>query len=292
MPELSIIIVNRNGRPVIARCLESLREAGRGRDWQTVVVDNASDDGSPDFIARSYPEAKLLRTGGNLGFSRANNLAWRRTESPFLLFLNPDTAVIGGAIDILLEEMRRRPRAGACGPRLIRDDGTFQVSFGRRVTFFRELARKSFLNAVRSRRLATLRGVRETDWVSGACLLARREALEQAGGFDEAFFLYFEDIDLCVRMGARGWKTYLVPAAKVLHLGGAATSRFAASRYEYRRSQLLYYDRHASAASRFLLRAYLRLNFLFLSAARRKGKGQAPGPPRLKDLLKTKGAKP
>ncbi len=285
MSDLAVVIVNRNGRAFLPGCLESLREASRGRDWPVIVVDNASDDGSPELVAKSCPEVRLLRSGGNLGFARANNLAWRQMLAPFVLFLNPDTKIIDGAIDILLKEMRGREDSGICGPLLIREDGSFQVSFGRRVSFFRELAQKSFLNPYSRRRLGKFRKVKEVGWVSGACCLARREALEKVGGFDEDFFLYFEDIDLCARMRKRGWKTLFVPLAKVFHQGGAATRQFAPSRFEYRRSQLLFYAKHNSAASRRLLRAYLRLNFFVLGLRRRLKGERREGAPRYKELL-------
>lgn len=194
--------------------------------------------------------------------------------------------IIDGAIDILLKEMRGREDAGLCGPLLIREDGSFQVSFGRRVSFFRELVQKSFLNSHTRRRLGRIRKVKEVGWISGACCFARREALVSVGGFDEDFFLYFEDIDLCVRMGKRGWKTLFVPLAKVFHQGGAATRQFAPSRFEYRRSQLLFYAKHNSAGSRRLLRAYLRLNFFVIGLRRRLGGGKGKDAPRFGDLLR------
>ncbi len=279
MAELCIIVVNRNGRDYLGDCLGSVKAASQGRDWRTVVVDNASDDGSPDLVAREHPEVRLIRGETNAGFARANNAAWRGAPAPFILFLNPDTRIPGPAVDVLLETLREREEAGACGPLLVREDGTPQVSFGGAVGFFRELARKSALNAYYRRRLRRVRRLRDVGWVSGACLLARWEALEQAGGFDEDFFLYFEDIDLCVRMRERGWKVLFVPQAEVVHLGGGATSAFAPSRYEYRRSQLLYYRKHCSGLSRSLLRGYLRLSFAGHGLKRRlKGKGPAEGP--------------
>ncbi len=290
MPELALIIVNRNGRDYLGDCLGSVKAASAGRDWETMVVDNASDDGSPDLVARDHPDVRLVRSGGNVGFARANNDAWRRTRAPFVLFLNPDTKIVGPALDVLLRTLRERGDAGACGPLLVRGDGAAQVSFGGRVGFFRELVQKAALNAYYRRRLRRSRRLRDVFWVSGACLLARREALEQVGGFDEDFFLYFEDIDLCARLRDRGWKILFAPQAEVVHLGGGATSAFARSRYEYRRSQILYYRKHGSALSRSLLRGYLRLSFAGLGLRRRlKGEGRAEGPS-FADLLKKGGS--
>jgi N-acetylglucosaminyl-diphospho-decaprenol L-rhamnosyltransferase len=285
MPDLTVVIVNRNGRSVLPSCLESLRAASWGRDWPVILVDNASTDGSLGLVAQTFPEVRLLRNEDNLGFSRANNLAWRQSPTPFILFLNPDTTIIDGAIDILLKEMQGRDDSGMCGPLLIRVDGSFQVSFGPRVTFFREFVQKSFLNAWNRRRLGRLRKAKEVAWVSAACCLARREALESVGGFDEGFFLYFEDIDLCARMAERGWRTLFVPLAKVFHQGGTATREFSPSRFEYRRSQLRFYDRHNSAVSGGLLRTYLRLSFALIGLRRRFKGGRGEDARRFWDLL-------
>jgi len=154
------------------------------------------------------------------------------------------------------------------------------VSFGGRRSFGREVLEKTLLNALTARRLARRRiGRREVDWVSGAFLVARREAFEAAGGFDEGFFLYYEDIDLCLRLRAAGRRVVFVPEAVAFHEGGAVTSaRPLRSRYEYRRSQLLFYRRHNGPVSRFLLRLYLRAGFALL---RLRGTiGEASDPPR------------
>jgi N-acetylglucosaminyl-diphospho-decaprenol L-rhamnosyltransferase len=287
--ELAVIIVNRNGRDYLGPCLDSVRRASAGRDWETLVVDNASEDGSPEAVAREHPEAKLVRSGANVGFGRANNAAWRRTRTPFVLFLNPDTRIVDGAVDVLLRTMEEKEGAGACGPLLVREDGSFQVSFGGRVGFFRELVQKTALNAWSRRRLGRLPRLREADWVSGACLLVRREVLERLAGFDEDFFLYFEDIDLCLRMREAGWKVLFVPQARVVHLGGGATAAFGPSRYEYRRSQIRFYEKHCSALSRALLKAYLRSSFALLGLRRRLKREGRPEGPSLAALLKKGG---
>lgn len=292
MPELAVIIVNRNGKDALTRCLESLRASAQGKDWEVIIADNASDDGSPDVVSRNFPKFRLIGTGGNLGFARANNMAWKQTRTPFVLFLNPDTEVHPGSLELLLEEMKRNPMAGASGPLLVREGAKPQVSFGGRVNFFRELLQKSFLNPYYKRRLKNLRRPREVTWVSGACLLVRREAVEQAAGFDERFFLYFEDIDLCVRMAAQGWKILFLPQARVLHEGGASTRQFAPSRLEYRRSQLLFYRKHNSRTSLRLLRSYLRLSFFLLGLRNVITKKRTPDLRSCRDLLKVPETRP
>lgn len=292
MPELAVIIVNRNGQDALVRCLESLRESARGKDWEVVIADNASDDGSPDVASRNFPEFRLIRTGGNLGFARANNMAWKQTRAPFVLFLNPDAAVHPGSLELLLEGMKRNPEAGAAGPLLVREGDKPQVSFGGHVNFFRELLQKSFLNPYYKQRLKSLRRPREVTWASGASLLVRRKALEQAAGFDERFFLYFEDIDLCLRLAGLGWKVLFLPQARVFHEGGAATRQFALSRLEYRRSQLLFYRKHNSRTSLRLLRSYLRLSFFLHGLRNIAKKKRSPDLKSFRDLLKDPETRP
>jgi len=292
MPEVSVVIVSRDGRDSLARCLASVRECGRGRDWNVLVADNASTDGSPELCAEKFPEVRLLRTGANLGFARANNMALAETRVPFVLFLNPDTVLFPGAVDILLEAMRKEPKAAACGPLLVQEGSAFQVSFGRKVSFFRELVQKSVLNPYFKRRLKGSPRTREVGWLSAACLLARREAVEAVGGFDEGFFLYFEDIDLCVRMAAQGWRMLFLPEARVFHEGGAATKHFAPSRFEYRKSQIRFYRKHNSRASQRLLGLYLRSNLFFLGLRDRLKKGGGEEARRFRGLLKKPEAKP
>jgi GT2 family glycosyltransferase len=175
----------------------------------------------------------------------------------------------------LLEELRSDPKAGAVGPALLRGSGSFQVSFGRRVSFFPELLQKLVLNPYFRFALKWSRKKRSVGWLSAACLLVRRTALLSAAGFDEDFFIYFEDIDLCLRIKKAGWTLVYLPQARVLHVGGATTSsHLVAGRFEYRKSQMAFYNKHRSKASRFLLRLYLRLNIRFM-AWRGKFRGES-----------------
>ncbi len=261
MIELSIIIVNRNAGGRLAECLASLEREAVGKDWEVLVLDNASSDGSLDAASKRFPAVELIRNSENVGFARANNQGFRTSRGRFVLFLNPDTVVFPGALGRLVEELRPEPGTGAVGPALVCGQKTFQVSFGEKITFFRELARKSILNAWRRRRLPGLKRKRRTAWVSGACLMTRREVLETVGGFDEKFFLYFEDIDLCYRIRAHGFGIFFVPEARVFHVGGVSASGAPyPSRLEYRKSQVYFYEKHNRASSQRLLKFYLRLS--------------------------------
>ena len=260
-PVLSIILVNFNDAAHLPESLASVGMHAAGFGFEVIVVDNASTDGSPALVAEGFPGVRLVRNEKNEGFGRANNMAVRESRGEFLLFLNTDAVVHPGVLDLLMNEMRRHRDTGVVGPALLTPAGSFQASFGGRTGFFAELAKKALLNRLRTRALRNDRSRREVRWVSGAFLLVRRAAFLEAGGFDEGFFIYFEDIDLCERILAKGWKVIFLPAAVSTHHGGAATSaRPLRSRVEYRKSQLRFYRKHGSAASLFLLKAYLRFS--------------------------------
>lgn len=273
-PVLSVILVNFNDAAHLPECLSALGTHAAGIEAEVIVMDNASTDGSPGLLEERSPRVRLIRNEKNEGFGRANNMAVRESRGEYLLFLNTDAVLHPGTLELLMEEMRDHPETGAAGPALVTPAGSFQASFGGRTGFFAELAKKALLNRLRTRALRKYRSRREVRWVSGAFLLVRRAAFLEAGGFDEGFFIYFEDIDLCERLLARGWKVIFLPAALSTHHGGATTSaRPLRSRVEYRKSQLLFYRKHGSAASLCLLKAYLRLSRAGRAALRDEGGG-------------------
>lgn len=258
-PDLSVILVNYNDRPHLEDCLLSIRKEEQYVDLEIILVDNASTDGSLALVQKSFPNVRLIQNRENLGFSRANNKGFAESSGDFVLFLNTDTALCSGTLKILMDWMKNTPEAGASGPVLFGKEKTFQVSFGFKRGFFNEMALKLFLNSVYRRKIRRMETIKEVDWVSGACLFVRRKAFEQAGAFDEHFFLYYEDIDLCYRIKNKGWKIAFVPQARVFHEGGASTSSLSIkSRYIYRESQLYFYRKHNSKLSRILLRCFLR----------------------------------
>jgi GT2 family glycosyltransferase len=260
-PVLSVCLVSFNDAAHLGACLDSIEADARDIPHEIIVADNASTDGSAVLVEKQYPGVKLLRGERNLGFGRANNAAAGASRGPFILFVNTDVVVHPGALALLLKEMRESPSTGAAGPALLNPGDVFQVSFGGKVNFFTEALRKGLFNRLKSRALKKSRERREVGWVSGAFLLIRRQAFLDAGGFDENLFLYFEDIDLCARIGKLGFKVVFLPEAISFHWGGAAAAGLGLrSRLEYRRSQLYYYRRHNSKFSLNLLRAYLRLS--------------------------------
>jgi GT2 family glycosyltransferase len=249
---LLVVIVSWNGRMDLERCLASLFDAPPAVPHSIVVVDNGSDDGSADMVAGRYPAVQLIRSAENLGFAGGNNLALREADSDLILLLNPDTIVPAGAIDALLARLMAHPTAAAAGPRIIDGDGEPELSFGRMPTPLTEARRKltSWLYGARVppfpalvRRMTARE--RTVDWVTGACLLVRRDRAEAVGFLDERFRLYWEDVDFCAALRARGWTILFTPAAQILHLRGrsAAWAPAAANR-AYRDAQLAFYAKH------------------------------------------------
>ena len=253
---VTVVIVNHNDGIRLRTCLRSLRDQHPAPE--VVVVDNASTDGSGPSVASEFPGARWIALSENGGFGKANNAGVRESAGDALLFLNTDTVVPPGAVSALVARLASGPDVAAVGPALLRPSGRFQVSFGRSVGLRGQSVQKFLLNPLHERSLPRSSRVRSVGWLSAACLLCRRRAFEAAGGFDEEFFLYFEDIDLCVRLRRAGGRLLYDPAVRVVHEGGSTTApRAAESRFEYRRSQLLFYRKHRPARSAGVLLALL-----------------------------------
>ncbi len=262
MPELSVILVSYNDWIHLEKCLQSLKTFPPELDLEIVTVDNNSTDGSPDLLKNRFPDVKLICSKENMGFARASNLGIRVSTGEFVLLLNSDTIPNFQALSVLLDEIKRIPSLGAVAPALLSGKDTFQVSFGKRINFFYEFIQKGFFNLYYSKKLKSDKKMREVGWLSAACLLARRKALEEAGCFDENYFLYFEDIDLCYKIRQGGWALRFYPQAQIIHIGGTSTSALKNfSRYQYRKSQIYFYQKHNSRLSQGLLRIYLWMNF-------------------------------
>lgn len=271
--ELAFVIVSHNCRECLGACLDSLKSEVETRPAEVILVDNNSSDGTQALVKASYPWVRLIEKKENVGYARANNEGVRSSGADYVLFLNPDTVVSPGSIPALLEELKNRPDAAAIGPRLVRADRSFQVSFGKKIDFCAEMIQKLFLNPYFRLRLKSALRPRPVGWLSGACLLVRRQPLEEVGLFDEKFYLYFEDIDLCYRLRERGYKLIFFPRVDILHTGGVSTSTLGLrNRLEYRQSQIYFYQKHNSRLSLFLLKSYLRLGLALKRFFGHKGK--------------------
>jgi GT2 family glycosyltransferase len=282
--DLSVVVVTHQSRSHVPECLHALDRARAGLAAEVLVVDNASEDGTPDEVRRVAPWARVIETGGNLGYAKAVNRGIRESTGEFVLVLNPDCVVREAAPAALREWMRAHPRCAIAGPRILNTDGSLEWSarsFPGPFTFL--FNRYSLLTRLWpgnpwSRRYllsdwdhATPRSV---DWVSGACMFVRRSAIDQAGGMDEAYFMFNEDVDWCHAMKDAGWSVDFVPAAEVTHHIGASKGRVAERVIlERHRGMIHYFRKHHRAnpvvdalASAFIM---LRARLMLAANARR-----------------------
>jgi N-acetylglucosaminyl-diphospho-decaprenol L-rhamnosyltransferase len=262
---LAIVIVTYNSRQEIDACLESL--VGHTAPFPTTitVVDNKSPDGTAAHVRGKWAAAvQVIDAGSNAGFSRGNNIGIRATDSEYVLLMNPDTVAPPGAIQTLVRGLASHPEAAIAGARLLGPTGFPELSWGPPLGPWNELRQKVF-SALYHRKVRSIvrkvdklsRQAREVAWVSGACMVIRRADLEAVGLLDERFFMYTEDVDLCLQMTKRGRTILYVAGAEVLHYRGRSAGRNPETDRMYRRSQIAYYEKHLPWWAP-LLRTYLK----------------------------------
>lgn len=255
---LTIVIVTYNSADVLADCLASIEL--HAADHRTIVVDNASADTTLD-IARASSFVTVIRAEDNEGFSKANNRGLRAVETEFALVLNPDARLTSSTIPQLLAAADRYPGATAFGPKTVYDDGRPQVSFGPDLSPVAEYRQRKLVKGVKAGEVPALEEWRaatqsecEVDWISGSCMLLRMSAARDVGFFDERYFLYEEDADLCLRLRKAGGKVMFIPQAVVLHeLGTSMAKASKRARDAYDESHRLYYRLHRPTLEQALL---------------------------------------
>jgi GT2 family glycosyltransferase len=257
--QLDIIIVNYNSTDFLLKCLESIY-----RDIEEIPVNVfVFDNNSVDNVRRvtwHYPDVRLTISNCNIGFARAVNACIAQGDSPYLLILNPDAVIMDGFFQSVLGYMDKNPQAGVLGPRVYNQDLTVQGSarsfptpvtslFGRNSILTRmfpnnRITRKNILHMDIQERTPV-----KVDWVSGACMMVRRQAVEDVGMLDENFFMYWEDADWCRRMGDKGWDVVYYPEASVIHCVGASSEKnLIKSVVEFHKSVYYFYDKHHQSA--------------------------------------------
>lgn len=231
--DLSIIIVNWRSVDYLCRCLETIYANTDGVGFEVIVVDNDPAEKNEE-VRELFPEITIISAGQNLGFAMANNFGFSHSSGRNILFLNPDTEVLGGAIAVMLSHLNSLPDAGIVGCRLLNSDGTVQTSCIQRFP--------TLVNQVLDIEVLRLKWPRWQIWgiwplfssstqpvpvevIPGACLMIKRDAFEKAGLFNEVYFMYAEDVDLCYKLLERGSKAYYVPGATVIHHGGGSSRR-------------------------------------------------------------------
>ena len=258
---ITVIIINYNTREELQGCLGSIKPAEAS---EVIVVDNHSSDDSAAMVQSKYPWVTLLANKTNIGYGAAANQAIATSTARYVVLLNSDTVLQPGALKALSHYLAQHPRAAIVGPRLENSDGTVQAScypFPTPLDTFLENSTVAIFLGRRIRRyVPAIRGLylrtwphdsaRIVPWVKGAALAIRREAFDAVGGFDESFFMYFEDADLCYRLGKVGWETHFAPVTTVVHVGGASTDQIRGDMaVQLLHSTNLFYQRRSSRLS-------------------------------------------
>jgi GT2 family glycosyltransferase len=254
---LSVIIVSWNARDLLGKCLRSLEGSRGPYELQTIVVDNASTDGSPELVEKEFPAVQLIRSATNLGFSKANNLGLQSIRGEYVLLVNSDVELLPGCIPALVEHMRSHPRVGIAGPAML--DAQHRVRRSCRGfptlwnTLCHALALDYLFPRIRPFGGYTLRhwnhdSTRLVEILGGWFWIVRREALAQVGGLDERFFFYAEDMDWCRQFANHGWQAAFVSCAGAIHFGGGSSQRAPLHYYiQQQRADLQYWRKHHGA---------------------------------------------
>lgn len=278
MVDVSVVIVSFNTRGLLDRCLSSVESE---RDHypgviEVLMVDAGSTDGTVEMVRDRHPRVQALPTAENLGFTRGNNRALRVARGSVLLLLNPDTELRPGAVERLVTTLSEREHVAAVGPRLLYPDGSVQPSrrrFPTAATGFIEstvfqrwlgwmpLLRRFYMNDISES------NPHEVDWLVGACLALRSDALRQVGLFDESFFMYSEETDLCHRLRLAGWRCWYEPRAVVVHHEGKSSEQNLALRnLRFHESRFRYYRKYFGATLSLALRVVILGHFLLMGA--------------------------
>lgn len=253
--DLSIIIVNYNTKELTKQTLQSIFKYNHNLEYEVIVVDNASTDGSVNMIRREFPQVILIESKDNLGFSKANNIGIRKAKGRYILLLNSDTVLEDNTLEIMLEFMDSNPDVGAAGCKVVLPDGSLDKACKR--SFPTPL--NALYNALKLDRLFPYNKkfgeynltylnenqVHEVDCLVGAFMMVRRETIEEVGLLDEDFFMYGEDIDWCYRIKKSGWKIVYYPETGIIHYkGGSSKKKNPKLIYEFHRAMYLFYKKH------------------------------------------------
>ncbi len=274
-PALSVVIVNWNVRELLRRCLMSIYINWRlpPEALEVIVVDNASHDGSSEMVCREFPQVTLIANQDNLGFTAGNNQALKQVRGRYVMLLNPDTEVLGEALTALVDYADAHPEVGVVAPKLLNADGSVQSSrrrFPTMATAFLEStvlqqwwADNSILRAYYMQDRSDDE-IQQVDWSVGACLMVRREVIEQVGLLDDSFFMYSEEMDWCYRIKQAGWQIVYFPGAQVIHYGGQSSRQvIAAQHIHFQRSKIRFFRKHHGPLQATLIRLFLLLNYLY-----------------------------
>ena len=265
----TFIIINYRQKNLTANCVKSISAKVAAAQYEVIVVNNSPED-NLSGLTDGYGFVRVLQNV-NKGYAQANNLAAAHARGRYLVFMNADTEILDDFSERFLELFDGR-EFGAAGLKLVNPDGTFQLSFWKENTFLNEMKNKSDEKKFRHRDIDFIRRIESShselckvDWVTGAAMIVRKDNFDEAGGFDEDFFLFYEDADLCKRLSEKSQDIYYFPYCRVMHLKGENVNEsFESETYYFaKESQLIYYRKHNGILQSIMLRAYLAFRFLF-----------------------------
>lgn len=266
---VSVIIINYKTFDLLKNCLQSLILNHNKINYEIIIVDNDSKDNAIDNLKSIYPDVRIVQLSENIGFSRANNIAAKQAVGDYFLFVNSDVLFIENSIDKMLNYYINGKNIGILGPKLLNLDYSFQLSAGKLPNFFVEIKDKIIYSICKKSKYFNslverifFDKISEVEWVTGACMLIDRDTYYKVHGFDENFFLYFEDKDLCARVRALNKKIIYYPETSVIHLlGGSSRQKHTKEVKDiYRNSQIYYYKKHLNCFHNKLLKLYLSKN--------------------------------
>ena len=266
-PDVSVIIVNWNTKDLVLKCINSAIETKDAFSQEIIVVDNASSDGSAEAIERDYPDVKVIRNEKNYGFARANNIGIEKSKGRYVCLVNSDVQVMSRTIGYLIDYMDKNPHAGIAGPKILWPDLTLQDSCRKYPTLWTKFCDTAALHRLFPN-TAAFSGehmkyfahdrIMKVDSLAGCFMMIRQAALKEVGRFDEQYYIYSEETDLCKRFHAAGWDIMFLPEVRVVHHHGASTAK---DPIKYavlqQRSLLKYWKKHHSLTSQACLYALL-----------------------------------
>ncbi len=270
MIDLSIVIVSWNVADLLAACLDSIFAAAGSLQLEVIVVDSGSTDQTAALLRARFPRVILLAQAENIGFTRANNLGLAQAQGRSLLLLNPDTEIIGEALERMVAYLDTNPTVGIVGPYTHNSDGSYQSTRRRFPTLMTAFFESTWLQSLASKHLIDRYYVNDAppdqtldvDWVQGSALMARCEVYMQIGGLDEGYVMYSEELDWCKRARDAGWRVVFLADAEITHHGGKSSDQVIARRHIlFQQSKLRYFRKTYGAPAAQLLRAVLLVNY-------------------------------
>jgi GT2 family glycosyltransferase len=258
-PMISIILVCWNNKKYLDPCLESIYDGRLKSAFEIIVVDNGSTDGSQEMLREKFPQVKIIQNDHNVGLGRASNQGIEVSSGKYILLLNNDTLVDSPSFDTMVNFLDEHPEVGAVGGKLLNPDGSIQACYNNFSTLKEEFLIATRLGELLNKSYPSIANddqIRSVDWISSACLMLRRETLNQIGLLDEEYFIYGDEADLQYRLKKGGWLVYYLPSATTVHFGGRSMDRWRRRKMVYR-GKMLFYRKSYGVFSTLILRLML-----------------------------------